>query len=240
MPASVYRGSPYTFEVHFQNGVGDLVAASNPRITISDPLNVQVIVDAAPSANPATGIYQYVWTPAINAAIGNWSGSWQGTVSAQGLGPLDEIVQVLPVGAILPAPSSSYTYDLGSTTGRVRVYIDDRDMTSVSLSIPLEQRSAIFTDEEIGIFLTDSGGDVMYASARALMTIAGNRQLLVQSRRIGKTHVDFGSARRDLMAQAKELIALAVSQPVDGLAEIGYTDFAMRRIATNAYLRRNV
>lgn len=236
---SVYRGSPYTFEVHFQDGAGNLVAAVNARITISDPLNVQVIVDAAPTANPNVGIYQFAWTPAVNALLGNWEGAWQGVVSGQGLGPLSEIVQVIPVGAILAAPSSSYTYDLTTPTGKVRMYIDDRDMSSVSLSIPLEQRSAIFSDEEIGIFLADSSTDVLYASARALMTIAVNRQLLVQSRRIGKTMVDYGSARRDLVAQAKELISLAASQPADGLAEMGYTDFATRRIVTNVVLRLN-
>jgi len=146
--------------------------------------------------------------------------------------------------SITTAPSgtafgSTYTYDLNSAVGQVRMYIDDRDMSRVDAGIPLEQRSAIFSNPEIQVFLNNNVQDVMYAAAQALITISGNRQLLVQSRRIGKTAVDYGQVRISLQAQAAALIRMSNMKPADALAEISYTDANFRMILINAQLRNS-
>jgi hypothetical protein len=113
-------------------------------------------------------------------------------------------------------------------------------MSSVSTSLPLEQRSAIFTDEEIEEFLALSANDVLRAAAKGLVTIAGNRSLLVQSRRVGKAELDYGSVRKDLLAQADALITQSIQQPADGYVEQIWDDYGMRRLVTNTQLRQNV
>jgi hypothetical protein len=235
---SVIRGNPITREVHFFLD-GDLTDPSLPRITIRDPLGVAQVSDATPT-RIGVGIYQYTYAVDLGAPIGTWTSEWSGIIAAQSLGPTtDDYFGVLPVGAIAPVPSSTYTYNLATSTGVVRMLIDDRDMSSVSTSLPLEQRSAIFADEEIDQFLGLSGQDVLRAAAKGLITIAGNRSLLVQSRKVGKGELDFGSARKDLLAQAAALVAESISQPADGYVEQVWDDFSLRRIITNVQLRQN-
>lgn len=236
MPSpSVVRGTSLILEAHYKDGTGTLADPTSPRISLYDPLNTVVINSATP-VRISTGIYQYTFACPIDAATGNWTAEWQGTVNAQAL-IATEIFVVLPVSSVTPIFNGSYTYDLGTSVGLVRMYIDDRDISSVDSNLPLEQRSAIFTDEEIEAFLAQSGQDVMYASALGLITISGNRQLLVQSRRIGKTAVDYGDVRKNLQEQAKELVKMANATPADGIAEINWDDFTYRRILYNAQLR---
>lgn len=235
MTQSVVRGDSITLEAHFKDGTGTLTDPVTPRVSILNPSNVAIVTNAVPT-RISTGIYQYAYAVDVAAPTGYWSVQWQGTVNGQAL-LSSESFQVLPAGTITPIYGGTYTYDLSSSIGKVRMYIDDRDLSSVSTSLPLEQRSAIFTDEEINAFLGQSGGDVMYASALGLITISGNRQLLVQSRRIGKTAVDYGEVRKSLQEQAKELIKMSNMVPADGMAEIAWNDATFRQIIVNAQLR---
>lgn len=234
---SVIRGLPITREAHFRlNGV--LVTPANPRVTIKDPVGVVMVLDATPTAI-AVGIYQYTYTVAINAVLGLWSDEWQGTVSGQPLGPLSEPFEVLPVGYIIPVPSSSFTYNMATDVGHVRLLIDDRDMSNATTAIPLEQRSVIFTDEEIQFFVDHSDGDVFLAAAIGLRTIAANKSLYVLKRTIGRTDVDYGNLRRDLIAQAEAFEKQAREFPADGYAETVWNDFTLRQVLTNQVLRAN-
>lgn len=235
MPQSVVRGNSITLEAQYKDGTGTLTDPTTPRISIFDPSNVAQITGAVPN-RLSTGVYQYIYAVSISAALGYWSAQWQGTINGQGL-ISSETFQVLPAGTITPIYGGAYTFDLATNTGQVRMYIDDRDLSSVNTSLPLEQRSAIFTDEEINTFLRQANNDVMYASALGLITISGNRQLLVQSRRIGKSVVDFGEVRKSLQAQAKALISMSNMQPADGIAEIDWNDFTLRQILLNTQLR---
>lgn len=235
MSQSVVRGTSITLEAQYKDGAGTLTNPTNPRISIFDPANVAIVVNATPN-QISTGIYQYTYAVDIAAQLGYWSAQWQGTINGQAL-LSTESFQVIPAGTITPIYGGSYTYDLATSVGKVRMYIDDRDLSSVSTNLPLEQRSAIFTDEEVNAVLTQTSGDVMYASALALITISGNRQLLVQSRRIGRTVVDYGEVRKSLQAQAAQLIKMSNMQPADGLAEMSWNDFDFRQILLNAQLR---
>lgn len=233
---SVIRGNPITLEAHYHLD-GVLADPTLPRLTIRDPLGVAQVVDATPSRISA-GIYQYTYPVALSALTGIWAAAWQGSFGVTPVTPATEYFEVLPVGAVSPVPSVTYTYNLGTDVGRVRLLIDDRDMSSVSTALPLEQRSAIFTDEEVGQFLTDKG-TVYRAAAQALLTIAGNRSLLVQNRKVGRAELDYGGARNDLMKLAQTLIDMDNATPADGVAEIYRTDFGFRDVLTNAALRDN-
>jgi hypothetical protein len=129
--------------------------------------------------------------------------------------------------------ATTYTYDTTTAIGQVRLLIDDRDMSSISLATPLEQRSVIFSDEELAVFLVMEGDSVLAGAARALETMATNRMLFVVSRRMGRTSVDYGGIRTDLLKMAAELRQQAVAgsgAPSDGIVEAAWTDFAMRDI----------
>lgn len=151
------------------------------------------------------------------------------------------------------ANPGTYSYDPNADIGRVRLLIDDRDLSSVDASTPLEQRSAIFNDAEIQAFIDMGQGNplfgiptaqqsvpgmgYLYGAANALTAIAGNRQLLVQSRRIGRAQVEFGSVRQDLLKQATQILDIATNLPADGYAEQILTDFNLRRVIVNTQLR---
>ena len=231
---SVVRGEDITLTAWYRlNGV--LTTPGLPRVTIRNPANVVVVLDAIPT-EVTTGIYQYVFTPAIDAPLNIWMSVWTGIISGPPL-QMSEDFTVLPVGVIIPVPSLSFSYNLATDVGKVRLLIDDRDMTAADDSLPLEQRSVIFSDEEIAYFLSDKGS-VMLAAALGLRTIAANRSLFVQRRHIGRTEVDYATLRRDLLAQAEALEAADRVTPADGYAEHTWTDFSLREIMVSEVMRR--
>jgi len=235
---SVIRGNSITREAHY---LLDSVLAdpSLPRVTIRDPLGVAIVTDGVPTKT-VTGVYQYTYAVVAGASLGVWQDEWQGTLSGQALGPTIGYFEVLPVGAIAPVPSVTYTYNLATDTGKVRMLIQDHDMSSVSSSLPLEQRSAAFTDEEIAAMLVMTGSDLYDTAALALRTWAASKQLIVIARRLGQASVDYGSIRSDLLAMAKGYEERSTTTPADGYAEIAWDDFTMRRILTNVELRDSV
>lgn len=236
MVDSVIRGNSIVREAHyFLDGV--LTDPTLPRVTFRDSLGIAQLVDAVPYRVSA-GIFQYNYPVPLGAALGVWTDEWQGVLAGQSAGPIISYFSVLPIGTIAPVPSSTYTYNLATDVGRVRLLIQDNDMSSVSTSLPLEQRSAAFTDEELQ-YLLDERHDVWRAASAALRVWAANKQLIVIARRIGKTDVDYGAIRRDLLAQADAYDKQANEQPADALAEVNWDDFSMRQILTNVYLRQN-
>jgi hypothetical protein len=202
-------------------------------------MGVIQVQDAVPT-RIGLGIYQYAYPVPSGAVLGNWSALFQGTISSQALGPVDDPFLVLPLGSIVPAPVPDYTYDVTTDVGKVRLLTDDRDMSSVSTSLPLEQRSAVWSDTEIQAVLDASGQDVYLAASKLLIVLAANRSLLVQSRKVGKAELDYGGIRKDLLAQAAALRQISIETPADGLAEVVWTDFDMRQIITNVILRQSV
>lgn len=229
MVDSVNRGNDITRTVryHLDNVLTD---PASPLVTIRNPLGVAVVVDATPTRLSA-GIYQYTYSVALDALLGLWVSEFSGVLSGQSVGPTTtDYFNVLPVGAVSPVPNTSYTYDLSTSVGVVRLLIDDRDMSAIDSNLSLEQRSAIFADEEIEQFISLGGQDVLRAAAKALTTIAANKSLLVQSRRVGKAEIDYGSVRRDLLALAEAMIEQSNQQPADGYASQTWNDFSLRRL----------
>jgi hypothetical protein len=191
----------------------------------------------APDGTTSTPTVEVSGAPTYTAevtadAVGTWAYQFVGTGAFEGI----------EEGYFVIAPSvmsgAAYTYDPATTIGKVRLYTDDRDISYVNPNVPLDQRSAVWTDGELQVFLDNNDNDAYLASAEALTVLAANRQLLVQSRRIGQTTVDFGSVRSDLLRQAEQYRTQAYAQdPASAFAEHSWTDFNARRIITNDLLR---
>lgn len=69
------------------------------------------------------------------------------------------------------------TYDLTTSIGKVRLKIDDRDVTPAT--------DAHFTDEELQVFLDEADDDILIASALALEAWAASLSESADSERIG-------------------------------------------------------
>lgn len=231
---TVVRGNSITLEAQFRNGSGIVTDPVAPTATIYNASNV--VVDSGTPTRISMGIYRYTYSVGPSVAVGAWSILWGGTVEGQPL-TATEYFDVIVAGSVTPS-DATYTYDPATPLGKVRMYIDDRDLSSIASTVPLEERSCIFSDEELSSMYADCLNDVMYTAARALVTISGNRQLLVRTRRIGKTVVDYGNAAENLREQAMQLIKMSNMQPADALAEISWTDPAFRQILVNAQLRK--
>jgi len=235
MSDSVIRGNPITREARYDLD-GVLTDPALPLITIRNPIGVAVVTNATPTRIGA-GIYQYVFPVALDAPDGNWQDEWTGVLAGQSVGPIIGYFTVLPVGSIAPVPSSTYTYNLATDVGKVRFLIQDTDMSSVSTNLPLEQRSATFTDEEIAYMVADQGGDLYETASVLLLVWATNKQLIVIARRTSRTSVDYGAIRADLMALSKAYHDQSITSPADGYAEQSWTDFSFRQILDNEMLR---
>lgn len=227
-----------------------LTAAFTVDGVATDPTTVTLVVEApdgttvtylygtdAIPVREGTGLYS-ADVPAL--AVGRWEYRWSGTGTAAGASEGS-----FAIGTEIGRPPS-WTYDLATATGQVRLMIDDRDLSAVGAGTRPRKRSAIFSDEEIAVFLDDAraGGSPTVAAALALIVVSGNRQLLVQSRRIGDTVVDFGRVREDLLKQAAALVGgqhqlelLTSPAPADAIVSHTWTDFAYREILIDAAVR---
>ncbi|KKM07646.1 hypothetical protein LCGC14_1731810 [marine sediment metagenome] len=121
---------------------------------------------------------------------------------------------------------ATYTYDLATEIGQVRLTIGDTDIIPTS--------DAIFSDEEIQYFLT-AEGSVEMASAAALETMA------TSSARLGKMQKTLNYTK-DTRGVAKGLLEMAAAlrareAPAYGAAEKAYSDMSARDIILRDALR---
>ncbi len=128
------------------------------------------------------------------------------------------------------------TYDITNVVCKVRLNIADIDTTVI-----IGARSTwtiLFTDAEIGIFITRAGSDLNLASAYALLAIASSRALIAKVKKLGDYSEDLSKMAAELRAQAKQFFDLSASAAAAGdFAEIANTDFAARDIMLNEALR---
>ena len=195
------------------------------------------LVDPAPGVDASQAPYYRAST------IGDTPGTWAFRFTGTGAYEAIEEGYFVIIPSAVESGVPRYTYDLETAIGKLRLLVDDRDLSRVSNAVPMEQRSAIWTDDELRVFLNNHDQGVYLAAAEALTVLAGNRQLLVQSRRIGRTEVNYGSVRSDLLKQAEKFESLGYLElyetgvPADGIAEVAYTDFSVRRIVDNTSVR---
>lgn len=127
------------------------------------------------------------------------------------------------------------TYDITNNTGKVRLAIADIDTTT---STGLRSTwTVLFTDEEIGVFLTQASSSVWMAAAYALRSIAASRALTAKMRKLGDFMEDLTKIAEALRSQADAYEDMAKNEPAGAIAEVAQTDFAYRDIIQNYYLR---
>lgn len=235
MTDTVYPlGQTVTLTARFTVG-GVLTDPSSTALTVRSPSGT--VTTPTPDA-PSTGVRTYLL---VCNEPGLWTYRFEGTGAAAGV--LEGSLNVATSQPVDGVPA--YTYDLTTNVGKVRLYTDDHDFSNVDPTLTSDQRSAIFTDEELAVFLSDNGDVVYRAAAAVLRVISASRALMVQSRRIGETAVDYGSAREHLLKQATEYERLAdidtggVEDAADGIAMQSWNDFSERRIMVDAWLRRS-
>ncbi len=119
----------------------------------------------------------------------------------------------------------SFTYDLSSPTGQVRLLIPDRDVSS-----------AVFSDEEIAVFLTAEVQIPKRAAALALETLAADRAMVLQVIKTNGLMTDGAKLSTEIRARAQQLRDQAHTE--EGYAEGGLFDYAEQVDGQFAYKER--
>jgi hypothetical protein len=107
------------------------------------------------------------------------------------------------------------TYDLTTLIGKVRLKIDDRDVTPAA--------DAHFTDEEIQVFLDEASDDILIAAALALEAWAASLTESATSEKIG----DYAYTKKqvdDKLALAQRYRDASSSGPAIDWAEMALED----------------
>ena len=126
----------------------------------------------------------------------------------------------------------TYSYDLQTSVGKIRMLIPDHDASIV-----------LCTDEEIAAFLGMEGSNVKRAAALALETIASDRALVLQVISSNDLSVNGAAVAKALTDRAKMLRDQADIEDagVDGgafdIAEQVPNEFAFRERTWNEMLR---
>jgi hypothetical protein len=128
--------------------------------------------------------------------------------------------------------SNTYTYDLGTDIGRVRLMIGDTS--------PINGKR-LFSNEEIDAYLDMYESSIRLASAAALDTIASSEALLRKKIGTSEFSIDAPAVAREIRNHAKQLRLEHVEvMAIDGgfdYAEINYGQFSSRRLRLNDVLR---
>jgi hypothetical protein len=126
----------------------------------------------------------------------------------------------------------SFTYDLGTNIGKVRMLIPDHD-----------EDNAIFTDEEIEAFLSLEDNSIRRAAAVALETMAANDAYVLKNMSLLDINTNGPAVSAALLQRAallREQAKSAEETDVDelfGWAEMVYDDFSARERLDNEALR---
>lgn len=80
MARKVGQGGTITLDATYQEGTGELIDPTDPRVDIIDSDDVQVVTDAVPT-NTAVGRYEYDYMVAPDAPLGSWTAHWTGTIN---------------------------------------------------------------------------------------------------------------------------------------------------------------
>ncbi len=117
----------------------------------------------------------------------------------------------------------TFTYDLGTPAGGVRLLIPDR-----------VAEEAVFDDAEISYFLSAEGGNVKGAAALALETISSDEALVQKVMKAGPLTTDGAALAKALMARATELR----KQAAVGVGDTSVGAFGWAELVTGPFSRR--
>jgi len=130
----------------------------------------------------------------------------------------------------------SFTYDLATDRGKVRLLIQDTDTVTVA--------NQFYDDDEIDCFLTIAGsmdGDSVFnASALALESWASNQVMILKVVELLDVVTDGAAVSREMRMRAAVLRADAITSSSDAgfeIAEMALGPFSWREQAINEAIR---
>ena len=123
----------------------------------------------------------------------------------------------------------SFTYDLGTNLGKVRLLIRDTDTT--------DPERQLFQDNEISFFLSQNDQILRLAAADALEALAANAALLAKIQQIGGYKIDSTKMAEAIRKQATRYRELEEEVPAFGYAEQTLSVFSSWEILINELQR---
>ena len=123
---------------------------------------------------------------------------------------------------------STWTYDLATDVGAVRLTIGDTNIDPTS--------NAVFSDEELQYWI-DAEGSVELAAAAALEALAASRARVAKMLKSLNYGEDTRGVAAELLKTAATLRERVSQVPAYGAAEKAYSDFSIADIVANEALR---
>lgn len=124
----------------------------------------------------------------------------------------------------------SFSYNLANNIGKLRLKIQDTSATKT-----------LFSDEELQVFLDETGADLNLAAANASDVLASRAAQLAKSEDIGGYSYSAERMAAEFRAQADRFRALASGEleaaPEIAIAEQNLSVFSEREIILNALLK---
>lgn len=127
------------------------------------------------------------------------------------------------------------TYNPATLIGQVRLKTGDVDVSQTFP--PRSSWSCFYSDAELQVFLDDYGGDVNFAAAMALRSVALRPELLAQQISTAGLDISVGDLMKRYNAAADALIQGRAMVPAEMIVETNVNDFTARRIIVNEWLR---
>lgn len=127
------------------------------------------------------------------------------------------------------------TYDPATPIGQVRLKTGDVDVSQTIF--PRSSWSCFYSDAELQVFLNEYGGDVNFAAAMALRSVALRPELLAQQISTAGLDITVGDLMKRYNATADALIQGRAMVPAEMIVETNVNDFTARRIIVNEWLR---
>jgi len=120
----------------------------------------------------------------------------------------------------------TFTYDLSTNLGKVRLNIGDTDSAN-----------EVFSDAEITSILSSSADDVNLATGRALLIIAAQKSRLAKIKKAGNYSEDTTKIADNLRKDAQVWFDQAATVPWDDVMEQTFGDIGEEQFIAREYLR---
>lgn len=92
-------GTTITLDAQYQDGTGAATVPVSPRVSIINPLGVEVVNDDEPTAMAQVGRFSYEFPIPASGPLGTWQAVWTGTISDIGVEAV-EMFTVVAAGSI--------------------------------------------------------------------------------------------------------------------------------------------
>lgn len=176
-----------------------------------------------------TGVVEVGSSTGIFGASVTFETGWQGTVVwDSGTMPnkyaSDDYNGTSTVSTV--TTSGTFTYNVSTNLGKVRMMIGDTDSTT-----------ALLTDEEINAFLSMNGNDLYATASACLYRIASSKALVAKRISAGNYSEDTSGMAAELRATAKEYKAMSDSVPAEAQAEIIWNEMSYNSVIARRDLR---